>query len=322
MHKRSLSMPALFAAIAFAAAVPACATGGAPAAQASSPPLPLLWKVSEGDNALYLLGSFHLLKPSDYPLSKDVDVALADAESLLFELSPEEMTSPALAAAMLQAGLRTDGSTLDAQLGPALAATLDAWSDALPPGTPMSAKMLQRFEPWFAGLAVSLQQMTSMGLDPELGLDRHFMALASKAGKPVEGLETGAQQVAMFDGMDPAEQVQMLADALKDAGQGTAQIERLHADWRAGRADALWGGLAADLRREYPKLYRRINVDRNEAWLPVLAARLEASGDDDTLVVVGAMHLLGDDGVVQGLRERGYTVERICSACDGAAAAQ
>ena len=125
MHKRSLSMPALFAAIAFAVAVPACATGGAPAAQASSPPVPLLWKVSEGDNALYLLGSFHLLKPSDYPLSKDVDVALADAESLLFELSPEEMTSPALAAAMLQAGLRTDGSTLDAQLGPALAATLE-----------------------------------------------------------------------------------------------------------------------------------------------------------------------------------------------------
>jgi uncharacterized protein YbaP (TraB family) len=69
------------------------------------------------------------------------------------------------------------------------------------------------------------------------------------------------------------------------------------------------------MRREYPQLYRRINVERNAAWLPELAARLEAPGTDDTLVVVGALHLLGDDGVVEGLRERGYTVERICSAC-------
>lgn len=289
----------------------------APVVQAASPPpVPLLWKVSDGDNALYLLGSFHLLKPGDYPLSKDVDVALADAESLLFELSPEEMASPALATTMMQAGLRMDGTTLDAQIGPGLAAKLDAWSAAQPPGTPIDAEVLQRFEPWFAGLTVSLLQMTSMGLDPELGLDRHFMALAAAAGKPVGGLETGAQQVALFDGMDTAEQVQLLADALEDASSGTDQLERLHADWRAGRADALWTGLVADMRREYPLLYRRINVERNQAWLPKLAARLEAPGAGDTLVVVGALHLLGEDGVVQGLRERGYTVERICSACD------
>ncbi len=294
-----------------------------PIAQAASPPpVPLLWKVSDGDNALYLLGSFHLLKPGDYPLSKDVDAALADAESLLFELSPAEMESPALAASMLQAGLRTDGTTLDAQIGPELAAKLDAWAAAQPPGTPIDADVLQRFEPWFAGLTVSLLQMASVGLDAELGLDRHFMALAAKAGKPVGGLETGAQQVALFDGMDPGEQVQLLADALEDASGGSDQLERLHADWRAGRAEALWNGLVADMRREFPQLYRRINVDRNQAWLPKLAARLEAPGGADTLVVVGALHLLGEDGVVQGLRERGYTVERICSACDGPAKAR
>jgi len=314
MHKLPLLMSALLA----VAAPTACATGDAPAAQAGSAPVPLLWKVSDGDNALYLLGSFHLLKPGDYPLSKDVDIALDDAESLLFELSPAEMESPALATSMMQAGLRTDGTTLDAQIGPELAAKLDAWAAAQPPGTPIDADVLQRFEPWFAGLTVSLLQMTSMGLDPDLGLDRHFMSLADKAGKPVGGLETGAQQVALFDGMDADEQVQLLADALEDASSGTDQLEGLHADWRAGRADALWHGLVADLRREYPQLYRRINVDRNQAWLPKLAARLEAPGDADTLVVVGALHLLGEDGVVQGLRDRGYAVERICSTCDEA----
>ena len=293
----------------------ACLAIALPAAAVAAPPVPLLWKVSDGDNAVYLLGSFHLLKPSDYPLAPEVDAALADAESVVFEISPEEMQSPELAAGMMQAGLRTDGTTLDQQLGPDLAADLRAWSAAQPQGVPVNAEMLQRFEPWFAALTVSLMQMTAMGLDPALGLDQHFMARAAEAGKPVEGLETAAQQIALFDGMAPAEQVQMLADALQDAAAGTDRLEALHADWRAGRVDALWNGMAADMRREYPQLYQRINVDRNEAWLPALAARLEAPGTDDTLVVVGALHLLGEDGVVEGLRERGYTVERLCNAC-------
>jgi len=300
----------LFAVACLAVALPAAAVAAPPV-----PPVPLLWKVSDADNAVYLLGSFHLLKPSDYPLAAEVDAALADAESVVFEISPAELQSPELAAGMMRAGLRTDGTTLDQQVGPDLAQDLREWLAEQPEGTPINAEMLQRFEPWFAALTVSLMQMTSMGLDPALGLDQHFMARASEAGKPVAGLETAAEQIALFDGMAPGEQVQMLADALEDAVDGTERLEALHADWRAGRADALWNGMAADMRREYPQLYQRINVDRNAAWLPELAARLESPGGDDTLVVVGALHLLGGDGLVEGLRARGYTVERLCGAC-------
>src|SRR3546814_16775952 len=79
----------------------------------AEPPVPLLWKVSDADNSVYLLGSFHLLRQEDYPLSPDVDAAFADAESLLFEMSPAEMESPTLALRMWQAALRSDGGALD-----------------------------------------------------------------------------------------------------------------------------------------------------------------------------------------------------------------
>ena len=82
---------------------------------AGAPPVPLLWKVSDADNSVYLLGSFHLLKPGDYPLSKDVDAAFADAESLVFEMSPEEMSSPTLGMQMGQAALRNDGTPLNSR---------------------------------------------------------------------------------------------------------------------------------------------------------------------------------------------------------------
>lgn len=293
------------------------AVAKAPAPHATQPPVPLLWKVSDADNAVYLLGSFHLLSPSDYPLSPDAEAAFKDASTVVFEIAPEEMDSPALAMQMGQAALRTDGTQLDSELPAATRAKLAAWiashQDALQKsGVP--AQALQLFQPWFVGLTVSIVDMANLGLDPKLGLDRHFAAEAKAAGKATAGLETGAQQIAFLDGMAHDEQLQFLAESLDEASGG-ADVERLHAAWRRGDAKTLWEGMAADMKRQYPKLYQHIDVDRNDAWVPKIAARLDAPGHDDTLVVVGALHLLGSDGVVEKLRAKGYRVERVCSAC-------
>ena len=99
----------------------------ADAPKATGAPVPLLWKVSDKDNAVYLLGSFHLLRPGDYPLSSDADAAFADAERVLFELSPEEMRSPALPQLMAQAAIRTDGKTLQQDLDAETWARFEAW---------------------------------------------------------------------------------------------------------------------------------------------------------------------------------------------------
>src|SRR5688500_15836028 len=155
--------------------------------------------------------------------------------------------------------------------------------------------------------------MGKMGLDPKLGLDAHFAAAAKQAGKPTAGLETGAQQIAFLDGMDKTEQLQMLAEALDESEEGRAEMEKLHRQWREGDADGIREGLGAEMQAKYPQLYRRINVERNDAWVPKLEQRLK-SGKDDTLLVVGALHTLGSDGVVEKLAAKGYRVERVCSA--------
>jgi uncharacterized protein YbaP (TraB family) len=291
-----------------------------PAAPAKAPPVPLLWKVSDADNAVYVLGSFHMLKPDDYPLSKDVDAAFADAERVVFELSPEEMASPTLGVQMGQAAMRTDGTTLDSELTPEVAAKLKAWISANTEHLQKSgipAQALQMFEPWFSGLMITLTEMGKMGLDPKLGLDAHFAAAAKQAGKPTAGLETGAQQIAFLDGMSKDEQLQMLAEALDESEEGRAEMEKLHRQWREGDEQGIWEGMVAEMQVEYPKLYQRINVERNDTWVGQIAQRLETD-KDDTLLVVGALHTLGKDGVVHKLKAKGYTVERICSACDGA----
>lgn len=285
---------------------------------ANTAPVPLLWKACDADNCLYLLGSFHLLKSTDYPLSKDVDAAFADAEKLVFEIPPQEMESPELQQTMLMAAMRRDGSQLRSELTAEQNAKLDAWlkkNEAALAKQGVAPAMFQMFKPWFASLMVTMTGMTELGMQPELGLDRHFMGNANKIGKPVSGLETGAGQIELLAGMTAEEQRQMLEESLDSVSGGGIETKKLHEAWRRGDVDALLNGTIVEMKKEYPRLYKAINVDRNDAWVPKLEQRLKAANTDDHLVVVGAMHLLGSDGVVEKLRAKGYKVDRVCSAC-------
>jgi uncharacterized protein YbaP (TraB family) len=273
----------------------------------AEPPTPLLWKVSDGDNAVYLLGSFHLLRPTDYPLAPSVEAAFADAERVAFEISPAEMDSPELPALMLRAGTLPPGQTLQGSVDAATWTKLQAY--AATRGIPVEG--FASMEPWFVALLVSVTEMQRLGLDPSQGLDRQLSTRAAAAHKPASGLETAAQQVAALDSMSPTEQQQSLQESLGEAAEFQAEIESLHTLWRQGDADALYARMGKDLRDKYPQLYRRINSNRNAAWLPEVRAMLDAEKADETLVVVGSLHLLGPDGLVELLRKQGYRVERV-----------
>lgn len=276
-----------------------------------SAPVPLLWRVSGSDGAtLYLLGSFHLLRSDDYPLAPEVEAAFERSSRLLFELPPEQVESPALAAQMLQAAQRRDGRKLREDLSAAQWQSLQQYAAQ----HRLDLAAMGDVKVWFVALGISLQEMAREGLDPELGLDRHFMQQARRTGKPADGLETAGEQIRLLDGMDLEEQRQMLAEALDDARDGNRESHELHDAWRAGDAHRLWTEMAAEMKQRYPALYRNINVERNDRWVPKLVEHLQA-GQGTTLVVVGALHLLGEDGVVEKLRARGYHVERICQAC-------
>ncbi|MGH8074733.1 MAG: TraB/GumN family protein [Lysobacter sp.] len=276
------------------------------------PPVPLLWKVSDGDSALYLLGSFHLLKDGDYPLSEDVERAYADAEALVFEISPEALNDPAAPAKFLSAAAYDDNQTLSKVLPPRLREKLRR----LLARQGGSIARVDGYEPWFVNLSLLMGLSQSLGFSAEQGLDRHLMARAGAEGKPASGLEMFEDQLRALDSIPMEEQVVGLADFLDRPQEMPTTLAALHQAWRDGDIGALDALTRLEMLEKTPETYRTVNVARNEAWLPQLQARLEAPGDDDTLVVVGALHLLGEDGLVAQLRNKGYDVERICSACE------
>ena len=292
--------------LAAAVAAPAPADGATVDARAA-PPRPLLWRVSDGDNAVYLLGTFHLLTRDDYPLDPAVYAAFDDAEQVFFELSPEALADPRLGLRFAQAGIRTDGRTLQQSLD---ARTWEAAAAlATRAGVPVEA--LQRMEPWFAALTLSMAEMTAAGLDPALGLDKHLAQRAAREGKRTAGLETPEDQIRLFDGMKPGVQLAQLRDVVDRWSEIRSETRWLHDQWREGDVDALYWGMAAAMKARDPALYARINTQRNAAWVSRVKALLDAPGTDDAMLAVGTLHLLGAEGLVQQLAASGYRVERL-----------
>lgn len=271
--------------------------------------VPMLWEVhGDGDARLLLLGSTHLLQADDYPLPADVEAAYARAGRLVFEVDPVQMQSPVLARAMLAAGRRDDGRRLQDELPAAQWQALLDWAGKR--GLP--AQALQGSKAWLVALNVSLTEMAAGGLQAELGLDRQLMQRGGSDGRSMLGLEDAASQLALFNGLDSGQQQAMLEEALDDASAGGRRWRDLLAAWRSGDAARFWEQAGAPLASRHPALYRALNVQRNEAWLAQLPQWL-ADGQGTTLVVVGALHLVGDDGLVARLRAGGHRVERLCS---------
>ncbi|HSD16298.1 MAG TPA: TraB/GumN family protein [Thermomonas sp.] len=273
---------------------------------------PLLWKVSDADNDVYLLGSFHLLKPDDYPMPADIDRAFDDAESLLFEVDPREMTAPETVATMQKYMAYDDGQSLSKVLPKA---TLDRLG-TLVSASGSSVQALEQNEPWAVSLGLVIGVSQAMGFKADLGLDRHLMERAAKAGKPASGLETVEDQMQAMDAVPHAEQVQGLDEFLLDPQKAIRDLQDMHAWWRAGDIERLDADMRAEMATKTPQSYKLLDVDRNDAWLPQIEQRLAGSKSDDTLVVVGTLHLLGSDGLVEKLKAKGYKVERVCEACD------
>lgn len=302
MRRIALTLASLLIAIPIA--------GSAPAAVAD-PPRPLLWKVSDADSSVYLLGSFHLLKKDDYPLSADVERAFADAEHVVFEVAPEELADPSVGPRMLQLAMQPGTAALGKVAPAPLLQKLRARLTTM--GLP--AAQLEQFEPWMVSLTMVTSLGQQLGFSPEDGLDRHLMARAKSAGKLTAGLESVDSQLAALDGTPVTEQLLSLEESVADSEDMTARLNELHQAWRSADVAAVERMASEEMRRKTPQTYRLLNVERNRAWIPKVEAMLARGRGQDALVVVGALHLVGSDGLVEQLQSRGRRVERICTGC-------
>jgi hypothetical protein len=285
-------------------------------ARAAEPSVaPFLWEVQGPQARHYLLGSVHLLPDDALPLPGALDAAYAATQVLVVETDLDALATPEIQGRMLGAAREDRKGGLQGQVGKALYGKLQARAKQLRMPTPVCADL----RAWFCALALELHPLQQAGFSLANGIDRRYFSLARDDGRPVVSLETPEFQINLFTQMPDALGKQMLAATLDEAtyqSQTPAELLRL---WRAGDMATL-EQVVRDLRKRYPELYARILAERSRAWAGPLAERMKH--EIPMLVVVGAAHLPGPDGLLALLQARGFEATPVTAVAAPAAGGQ
>jgi uncharacterized protein YbaP (TraB family) len=266
----------------------------------------LMWKVSSKTNSAYVLGSVHLADKSLYPLPSVIENAFAAASVLIVEADMNKADKTQLQQLMMTLGTYPPNDDLFHHITPATRAKL---SDFLG-GYGIPPEAFAKFRPWMVSLMVVMLPMAKSGMNPNDGIDMYFL---NKAGnKRVEQLEDAAWQIKLYAEFPESASDKSLSRTLtqaKDASETMTNFETYWTQGAVGKTESLMASLSADESKEEKAFERRLREDRN----PHMADRLEKclqSSSESCFMVVGAAHVIGNEGIVKLMQARGYKTEQ------------
>jgi len=276
----------------------------APAAQAQAvkDADPALWVVKDADTTIYLFGTVHVLKPGLSWFDEGVKAAFDKSDELVLEMvEPDTATMQGL---IMKTALNPTGPTLTEKLP---ADKREAYAKAMTDvGVPAAA--LDRFDPWFAAVTLSLAGLPKLGYNPESGAERTLSAAAKAASKRIVGLETAEQQLGYFDNLPEPLQVKFLVSTVDDYPKMAAELDKMIASWSAGDPETLGKTMNEEL-ADTPELAKVLLADRNARWADWIDQRLHKPGT--VFIAVGAGHLAGAESVQAQLAKHKLTVTRV-----------
>jgi len=266
---------------------------------------PALWKVMHGDTTIYLFGTVHALPGGVDWFDGPVARAFGGSDELVTEIldkSPEQMREIVTAKALLPEGhsLRNLMTTRNRH---AFEQALTA--NGLPVGT------FDRFQPWYAAVALSTLPLQHSGYDATNGVDTRLSTRAKAAGREHIALETAEFQLGLFAGLPMATQTRYLNEVVTTLPKVKAMLANMVQAWRTGQADRLAKLLNAD--HDDPKMRQLLLLSRNKAWAKWIDAKLTASHPkpETLFIAVGAGHLAGAGSLLDQLQGYGIRAIRV-----------
>jgi uncharacterized protein YbaP (TraB family) len=263
-----------------------------------------VWEVKSATNTLYLGGTVHLLRSSDYPLPEEYEQAYLASSKLYFEVDLNSMTDMSVQAQLLKELTYSDGRSLKTVLNTkAYTALSDYVATA---GLPLA--LMEQFKPGMIVTTLQLLQFQKMGFTPQ-GVDAFFNTRAIGDGKSLGQLETVQEQIGFLSSMGEGNESEFILLSLQDLSETTEVMGEMISAWRAGDNDRLSKLFVDEMKAEAPEIYETLLRRRNLNWMPQIEQMLK--NDEIEFVLVGAAHLVGGDGLLELLSEKGYQVRQL-----------
>ncbi len=259
-----------------------------------------VWKVTgPTGGTLYIGGSIHALRSTDYPLPASYNRAFDASTRLALEVEPRALESSS--AALLRAGKYPSGDSLKNHVDPRTYDYLRRVFGLMK----IPEEKFSRYRPW---LLTVLLDSGMKGFSDDLGVDEFITNRARANGKQIVGLESASEHNAVFSGLNDRQSEALLLVQFIPAGNTASGSDRLMSAWRRGDVEALASSTHAAY-SDYPAFGNRLLGERNRRWAPKLDGFLKSG--QTYFVVVGAAHLGGSDGLLALMRARNCKVEQL-----------
>lgn len=264
---------------------------------------PALWAVKDADTTIYLFGTVHVMKPGVDWFKDGVRSAFDRSGELVLEIvEPDDQQ--ALAATMAGKALARDGVKLSDRLSSEERTRYQGVMVAN--GLPWQA--FEMFNPWMAGMALSVQPLEKLGYKSELGAEKLLTATAKASGKKIGALETIDQQLGYFAGLPMEQQVKFLNATVDGLPDMDREFARLVQHWQRGEPEKLAAEMNESLEAT-PELAQVLLIQRNARWAQWIKQRLAQPGT--VFIAVGAGHLAGKGSVQEQLKALGISSARV-----------
>jgi uncharacterized protein len=263
-----------------------------------------MWSVQSKRSTVYVLGSIHLLKQDIYPLSRTIENAFEKSDVLAVEANINDINQLDIQK-LMESAFYSGDDTLEKHVSGSTLDTIKEQTGRL--GLPIEVVYKQK--PWFLGLTLESLELMKSGYDPQYGIDKYFLSKA--ANKKILELESLDYQIDLLSGFNDNEQELFLLYTLKDLKVLAQEVDTLVEAWKSGAAESMESTVTksfTDDRRFYP-IYEKLIYKRNRNMASKIEGYLKTKGT--YFVVVGAAHLIGDRGIIQLLKEKGYSVEQL-----------
>jgi uncharacterized protein YbaP (TraB family) len=258
-----------------------------------------VWSMKGAHNTVYLAGSVHALPKEHAELSPQLERAYAASKVIVMEVDLDDLNPLEAVQYVTSNGTLPADRDLKAVLGADRYAPVARLATSLD----LPEMVIARLEPWAAAMVLTQFALVKSGFDPQLGIDMQLTERAKTDGKRIDGLETVIDQLSIFDSRSLEEQSRFLVESANDVPKMPEDLGRLVSAWRSGDLRGLEKEFVKE-RAQAPGLYDELLGKRNRKWLPHIEALLDE--DQDYLVVVGTLHFVGQDGLLQLLTRAGH----------------
>lgn len=270
-----------------------------------------IWQVSSDNSVVYLTGSIHFADKSFYPLRAEIEAAFDRSNYLVVELDINQLGNDSYNQLVSKKGSYKDGKTIKDVLSEETWLQLRQRLQQLN----VDYDTVKNFKPGILVLTLSAIHAMHMGLDPQLGIDVHFLQKAmQQADKQIIELETLEQQIGLFLNMPNGDL--LLKESLYSLDEAELLMTDMVRYWKQGDESQMNNLLFEDVIDQYPEfaeIYDRLFYQRNRQMTSKIELMLKqpSAVKSHYFVVVGSGHLLGEKGIVKALQAKGYEVKRL-----------